>query len=172
MLAWAVPFSVLPSALWRLAALAGISGAGHPVTRAIRPDAGYVVALSVGSVLAAFLTLGLVQTWGATWPSWIPKLGRRPVRAWVVLSPASVGSILATVAAAYALINLVPPSTRSGRGMPLEGSELALVDLVYSPLLLAGAMLGVVTLDHLWRRRREKRPAASGAAADRQTPRA
>jgi hypothetical protein len=38
--------------------------------------------------------------------------------------------------------------------MPLEGQDLALVDLLYSPLLLAGPMLGVVTLDYVRRRRR------------------
>lgn len=155
-LAWGVPLSVLPSALWRLAALAGIYGQAHPVTGAIRPDAGYVVLLSVGSVLTAFLAVGLVRRWGTRWPSWVPGLADRPVPVWLAVGPAAVGAAFATIVAAYALINgalhLVPPLNPDRVGMPLEGADLAVVDLLYSPLLLSGPMLAVVTFDYYRRR--------------------
>ncbi|MFD9243397.1 hypothetical protein ACFV0D_15960, partial [Streptomyces sp. NPDC059556] len=78
--AHAVPLVTLPSGLWRLALVAGF-----PVTR----DAGwrsmglgesvYVVSLSVVSELLAFLTLGLVRSWGEVFPRWMPFLGGRRV---------------------------------------------------------------------------------------------
>ncbi|MEU8034172.1 hypothetical protein AB0C13_37220 [Streptomyces sp. NPDC049099] len=34
----------------------------------------YLIGLSLVSELLAFLTLGLVQSWGETWPRWIPYL--------------------------------------------------------------------------------------------------
>lgn len=157
-LAWAVPASVAPSAFWRLAALAGVYGQAHPVTRAIRPDGAYVICLSLGTLLASCLTIGLVRGWGVVWPSWVPLVGRRPVPVWVAVGPAALGAIFATLVALYALINsafhIVPPLNPDRAGMPLEGADLALVDLLYRPLLLTGPMMAVVTVDYYRRRTR------------------
>lgn len=72
--AHAVPLVTLPSGLWRLALVAGL-----PVTQDAElgsmnfGESVYVVSLSVVSELLAFLTLGLVRSWGEVFPGGCPS---------------------------------------------------------------------------------------------------
>ena len=99
--AFAVPFTVLPSSLWRIAACTfhapitrgaidyGNAPSGLPGV----PLALYVILLSIASELLAFTAIGLVATWGEvfragfrscadgqcrnSWPPSRPRLARR-----------------------------------------------------------------------------------------------
>jgi hypothetical protein len=72
--AYAVPLCVLPSALWRLWALArGLPAGCRPATQPWEPY--YITGLSVVSLGAALLTIGLVRPWGELIPRWIPLVG-------------------------------------------------------------------------------------------------
>ncbi|MDP9444824.1 MAG: hypothetical protein M3P83_10980 [Actinomycetota bacterium] len=94
--AYAAVLSVLPSALWRT-----LLGLGLPLgwsaerLRTLHiPGWGtaYVVLLSVLTVGAALLTLGLVQPWGERVPRWVPVLGGRPVPPGPVVAVALAGA--------------------------------------------------------------------------------
>lgn len=68
--AHAVPLVTLPSGLWRLALVAGLPVTQDADLGAMSPgESVYVVSLSVVSELLAFLTLGLVRSWGEVFPA-------------------------------------------------------------------------------------------------------
>ena len=86
--AYAIPFTVLPSSLWRIAAYTFHLPIADGPTRAPSGLPGlplelYVVLLSFASEVAAFTGVGLVARWGEVVPGWVPALrGRRvPMRA-------------------------------------------------------------------------------------------
>ncbi|MDI2127191.1 hypothetical protein [Yinghuangia seranimata] len=151
-LAYAVPLVVLPSSVWRLPAVfdSGIS-AGERL---------YIPTLSVVSELLAFTAVGLVARWGEVFPTWIPGLhGRRvPVRLAVV--PAALAATVLT-----AMFTLVTPittvlgTTIRGDDLPADapGQGASLGSLwfyaCYTPLMLWGPLLAVLTVAY-WRRRR------------------
>ncbi|MFI8963378.1 hypothetical protein ACIGO8_14840 [Streptomyces sp. NPDC053493] len=158
--AHAVPLVVLPSGLWRLALVAGL-----PVTR----DAGaaslglgqsvYVVSLTVVSELLAFLTLGLVRSWGEVFPRRLPFLGGRPVN-----PAAATGAALAGAAGLCALAGWFAYASYAGLGpgVPASPAQDALLLACYLPLLAWPPLLAAVAL--AYRRRRQYgagRPVAS-----------
>ncbi len=82
--AYAIPFTVLPSSLWRIAAytfhLPIADGPTHAPTGL--PGLSlelYVVLLSFVSEAVAFTGVGLVATWGEVVPGWVPVLRGRSV---------------------------------------------------------------------------------------------
>ncbi|MFG2003604.1 hypothetical protein ACGFNU_31025 [Spirillospora sp. NPDC048911] len=81
--ALAVPLTVLPSSVWRIAIGTfhlpiGEGDQGDGDLPSWLPGEVYVVLLSLVSELLAFTAVGLVATWGETFPRWIPGLrGRR-----------------------------------------------------------------------------------------------
>ncbi|MBO8194982.1 hypothetical protein ITI46_25490 [Streptomyces oryzae] len=150
--ACAVPLAVLPSSLWRLPAAfdRGI-GAG---------ERAYVVFLSVLSEVLAFTAYGLIARWGEVFPGWIPLLrGRRvPVKAAVV--PAATGAALLT----FLFTLLAPVAEAMGttvRGDDLPGDSPTEVGgwatasfyVCYTPLILWGPLLAVLTVAYVKRRR-------------------
>ena len=167
--AYATPLCVLPSALWRI---------WHVF---VEPDPdclvgpawerAYVASLSVGSVTAAALTVGLVRPWGEVVPGRVPWVGGRPVTVRAATGAAAAGAALIFTVYAYAVLNGVV-HWREGRRVPgcpppdqTDGAWLAY--LCYGPLLLWGPLLVVVTIAYYRRRSRasqsRRRSALTGA---------
>jgi hypothetical protein len=159
--AYATPLCVLPSALWRLHAVlvpneACFSGS------AFEPY--YLVLLSVGSVAAAALTVGLVRPWGERVPSWVPLVGGRPVPVELATAAAATGAAAIGLVYAYAVLNPVfewrtPPPADPACPPPDQAPGAWIAYAAYAPLLLWGPLLVVVTVAYY---RRRTRPAAVG----------
>ena len=167
--ALAIPFTVLPSSLWRIA----VCTFHAPIVRGDFADTPsglpgvplglYVVLLSIVSELLAFTAVGLVSRWGEVFPRWIPGLRGRVVPRLVAVVPAALGATVLTL-----LWTWVAISFSLGRridGGPLTGNPVlsfhdwqGLVAVVaYAPLLLWGPLLGGVTVSY-WRRRHRCAP--------------
>ena len=153
--AYAVPLCVLPSALWRLWALAdGLPPGCRQATQAWEPY--YITGLSVVSFGATLLTIGLVRPWGEVIPRWIPLAGGRTVPVRAAVTAASLGATLIFGVYAYALLNpifhfRVAPDT-PGCPSPLEGPGAWVAVASYAPLLAWGPLLVVVTVAYYRRR--------------------
>jgi hypothetical protein len=153
--AYAVPLCVLPSALWRLWALAdGLPRGCRQAGPAWEPY--YVTGLSVVSLSAALLTIGLVRPWGEVLPHWIPLVGGRTVPVRAAVTAASLGTIFIFGVYAYALLNpifrfRVAPDI-PGCPSPLEGPGAWVAVASYAPLLAWGPLLAVVTVAYYRRR--------------------
>lgn len=164
--AFAIPFTVLPSSLWRIA----VCTFHAPITRGAADYANapsglpgvplglYVIVLSVVSELLAFTAVGLVATWGEVFPRWIPVLRDRAVPVLAATVPAALGATALTVLWTWAAVNF--SLGRGIDGAPLTGSTpFSLEDwqglvavVAYTPLLLWGPLLGAVTISY-WKRR-------------------
>jgi hypothetical protein len=95
--AWAVPVTVLPSAIWRVVDhIGGILHGGHACAAPGDPqwEKIYVPSLSVVSLGLALLTLGLVRPWGEVFPRWIPGIGGRRVPVPFAVGIATTGALL------------------------------------------------------------------------------
>lgn len=157
--AYAVPLCALPSGLWRIALVAGWPDwyAGHVW---LPGERSYVLSLSLVAECLALLTLGLVRPWGERLPAWVPFAGGRvvPVRAVVVL--ASIGAFLVSALAAYVTLNylfeLVPPLNDTGEAFPTSGPGAWALWACYTPILVWGPLLAVVTRAYHLRRTRDR----------------
>ncbi|GAA3248223.1 hypothetical protein ACFO1B_39260 [Dactylosporangium siamense] len=151
--AYAVPFVVLPSSLWRLPA-AFLHGGGLGVEV-------YVVCLSIVAELVAFTAVGLVASWGERFPSWIPWLRGRTVPALVAVVPATVAAVFLTVLWIVAFIAVFRGVTAGGAPVPSDFPtqqgvwSATIFYICYLPLLLWGPLLAVVT--YAYHRRRRQR---------------
>jgi hypothetical protein len=173
--AYAVPLCVLPSALWRLWALAEGPPPGCPqAMRAWEPY--YIAGLSVVSFGAALLTIGLVRPWGEVVPRRVPLVGGRTVPVRAAVTAAGVGATLLFGVYAYALLNPVfdfrAAPDLPGCPSPLDGPGAWVAAASYAPLLAWGPLLVVVTV--AYHRRRTHTTAArpsSGRAPGARRPR-
>ncbi|MFE2555531.1 hypothetical protein ACFXGT_05760 [Streptomyces sp. NPDC059352] len=149
--AHAVPLVTLPSGLWRLALVAGL-----PVTQDAElgsmnfGESAYVVSLSVVSELLAFLTLGLVRSWGEIFPRWMPFLGGRPVN-----PAAATGAAFAGVAGLCAIAGwgVYASYADLGPGIPASPAQEALLVACYAPLLAWPVLVAAVAVSYHRRRR-------------------
>ena len=156
--AYAVPVCVLPSAAWRLHAVlwgnqACFNGGGEKA---------YVVSLSVVSLAAACLTIGLVSRWGEVLPDWLPRVGGRTVNGAVVTVAAGLGVALIFTVYAYAVLNPIfgwrqPPPYHPACPPPDQTSGAWAAYAAYAPLLLWGPLLLIVTVSYHRRRTRGDR---------------
>jgi hypothetical protein len=77
--AWVTVLTVLPSSVWRTAVGLGIPLGWTDEHLRLEHIPGYgtayVIGLSVASIAAASLTLGLVYPWGDRVPTWVPAVG-------------------------------------------------------------------------------------------------
>jgi hypothetical protein len=144
--------TTLPSSLWRLPMAWGWGmGFGPSFQKTMHlPGWGslYIVALCVLSEVFAFLTLGLVQSWGEVWPHWMPRVhGRRvPIKAAAI--PALIGAALVMCYSAGLIHNmLVNPDPESPHGV-----SALILNLSYAPIILWGPLLVAVAV-HYCRRR-------------------
>ncbi|MEV0403486.1 hypothetical protein [Actinoallomurus sp. NPDC050550] len=166
--AYTIPFTVLPSSLWRVAAVTfhapiarGEQGSGE--LPSWLPMELYVVVLSIFSELLAFTAVGLISAWGEVFPRWVPGLRGRNVPVLAAVIPAAIGAGVLTFmwTSAMAAVSL----GRDVRGRPLPPDfPLSLHDwkgvlavAAYAPLLLWGPLLAAVTVAY-WKRRRRTRP--------------
>jgi hypothetical protein len=153
--AYAVPLCVLPSALWRLWALAdGLPRGCRQAGPAWEPY--YITGLSVVSFGAALLTIGLVRPWGEVLPRWIPLVGGRTVPVRAAVTAASLGTIFIFGVYACALLNpivrfRVAPDI-PGCPSPLDGPGAWVAVASYAPLLAWGPLPAVVTVAYYRRR--------------------
>ncbi|OLT30755.1 hypothetical protein BJF79_38240 [Actinomadura sp. CNU-125] len=155
--AYAVPFTVLPSSLWRLPlAFGGQLGFDDPVGAGERL---YVVFLSIFSELVAFTAVGLVAAWGERFPRWIPVLRGRTVPPPVAIVPAALGAAILTVLWTYSFVAGFSGLTLQGEPLSADfpsqrgGWEAAIFYACYLPLLLWGPLLAAVTYAYHRRRR-------------------
>jgi hypothetical protein len=121
--------------------------------------------LSVVSVTAAFLTVGLVRPWGEVVPARVPFVGGRQVPVRVATGVAAAGATLVFTVYTYAVLNGIF-HWREGRRVPgcpppdqTDGAWLAY--LCYAPLLLWGPLLVGVTVAY-YRRRTSPSPSSLG----------
>jgi hypothetical protein len=167
--AFAIPFTVLPSSLWRIA----VCTFHAPIVRGDFADTPsglpgvplglYVVLLSIASELLAFTAVGLVSRWGEVFPRWLPGLRGRVVPRLVAVIPAALGATVLTLLWTWAAISF--SLGRRIDGGPLTSDAVlsfhdwqGLVAVVaYAPLLLWGPLLGGVTVSY-WRRRHRCAP--------------
>lgn len=151
--AHAIPFTVLPSGLWRIALGLGVpmgfaegsmlADFPHPI------GTPYVFALSLLLELLALLALGLVRPWGEVFPRWLPMVGGRAVPVSFAVTAASLG------AAAVTLIGVIGASGWAGALAAPEspdGFAAAVMTLAYAPFLAWGPLLAILTV-HYYRRR-------------------
>lgn len=157
--ACAVPLVVLPSSVWRIPA-----AFGHGITFGERM---YVVLLSVASELLAFAAIGLVARWGEVFPRWVPYLGGRRVPTTAAVVPAALGAAAVTfVFTALTVVSEIRGTTIRGDELPSDfpglagGWEGAWFHLCYTPLLLWGPLLAVLTVGYHRRRSGAARRAA------------
>lgn len=145
-LAHLIPFMVLPSSLWRLAAACGLSlgmltNTGEPDT--IRGwSAVYIATISLLAEAVALTAFGLVRPLGEEVPRWLPFLGGRTVRPKAVIVAATAGAV------ALILIWTVGfwEVWTTGRPGPMASSFWAAVfTICYAPLNLWGPALLALT---------------------------
>ena len=163
----AVPLTVLPSSLWRIAVCTFHAPIARGDIVSAQTSSGvpgvpltlYVILLSVVSELLAFAAVGLVSTWGEVFPRWIPVLRGRRVPPLFAVIPAALGATVLTLLWTWAAVGLSLGKGVDGRPLtqsaPLgfdDWQGLAAV-AAYAPLLLWGPLLGAVTIGY-WRRRR------------------
>ncbi|MEO3816071.1 hypothetical protein [Plantactinospora sp. B24E8] len=165
--AYVIPFTVLPSAVWRVAVIifdvpldGGQANAGQGDVPSWLPMEVYVVVLSLFSELLAFTAIGLIARWGEMFPRWIPGLRGRRVPALAAVVPAALGAATLTVLWTGSILAVAAGRTVQGEKLP-AGHLLTTYDwhfaaliTSYAPLLLWGPLLGVVTVAYWQRRRR------------------
>ncbi|MGW1295220.1 hypothetical protein [Streptomyces sp. NPDC002533] len=165
----AVPWCVLPSGLWRVAAIIGMAFGWLEGGTSVAEEA-YMLALTVVSELLALLTLGLVRPWGEILPRRLPLVGGRRVPVAAAVVPAALGALAVTAVCLYFLLNtfvfhyqpepLIGTGDKDPSGAMSTGWVLA---LSYGPLLAWGPLLGAVTYAY-YRRRRRTPMSSSGTA--------
>ncbi|HEY3981378.1 MAG TPA: hypothetical protein VGM79_29265 [Streptosporangiaceae bacterium] len=166
MAALTIPFTVLPSSVWRIAVctvhapiarsdlLTSTTASGLPGI----PLAAYVVGLSVASELLAFTAVGLVSTWGEVFPRWLPGLRGRRVPALAVAVLAGLGAVVLTLLWTWTAVSMSLGLRIDGRPQAADaplgfGDWQGLVAVAaYAPLVLWGPLLGAVTVSY-WKRR-------------------
>ena len=165
--AYAVPLTVLPSSVWRIAActfrapivrgdvVSDVTSSGVPGV----PLWLYVILLSIASELLAFTAVGLVSTWGEVFPRWIPGLRGRRVPALAAVVPAALGAAVLTLLWTWTAVSMslglrIDGQPQAATAPVSFGDWKGLVAVAaYAPLLLWGPLLGAVTISY-WRRRR------------------
>jgi hypothetical protein len=167
----AVPLCVLPSALWRLTVVADAwtQGEGPCHTIASPGEGAYVAGLSVVSMAAACLTLGLVRPWGEVFPRWLPFVGGTPVPVRPVTIVSIAGATIIALLIAYATVVSITAPDWTVEPMPPGCSKPGWeVGVYYLPLIAWPPLLYLVTYQYY--RRRTARDAATPGMPDREAP--
>ena len=148
--AWAVPATVLPSAVWRIVDWAHGLAYGHPCAAPGAPlwEKVYVPSLSVVSLGLALLTLGLVRPWGERVPRRVPLLGGRRVPPLAAVVPAATGAVAVGLVWGYAFRDF----PRLGDFHFAHDGWRVLMVASYLPLLLWAPLLAAVTVAYYRRR--------------------
>ncbi len=164
--AWATPGCVIPSGIWRT-----LVGIGVPLgwtDEQLRLEripgfgTGYVIVLTLVTVSAAALTLGLVYPWGDRVPAWVPGAGGRRIPTWLPVSLATAGAATVAVLVALSVIHWSDVSGFADR--PRSGWALLMLGC-YLPAGLWPGLLLTVTWSYLRRRTRTGSVPVRDAAA-------
>lgn len=146
--------------MWRITLLLGFYDSPVIPAGADPGSPAYVVALSLISLALALMSVGLVSSWGVAVPSIIPAVGGRTLPVAAVALPGLVGGAFATSAALYAVLNrlfhFVAPLNPAQLGPTLTGVDKWIMEICRMPLLFSGALLLLVTMDYVRRRRRQQ----------------
>jgi len=168
MAAYAIPFTVLPSSIWRIVTftfhvpLVNDPPPGADVNGTLPnwfPLELYVVVLSVFSELLAFLAIGLIARWGEVFPRWTPGLRGRRVPVLVAVVPAALGATVLTALWTWATVTTFFRRTIQGDSLPADnpfaeyGWQYAVAAAAYVPLIAWGPLLAAVTFAYYRRRR-------------------
>ncbi|MEW2356998.1 hypothetical protein [Spirillospora sp. NPDC029432] len=153
----AVPLTVLPSGLWRLALGFGVpmGFTGEMADLYHGPDpvlTPYVILLSLLAEGAALLTLGLVRPWGEVFPRWMPFIGGRTVPTLAAVSVAALGAV-AVMAISMPLAGSWDDPESFGHPEAPQGIARWIMLLCYLPALAWGPLLAIVTIAYYLRRR-------------------
>lgn len=158
--AYFVPLCILPSAVWR--AYPVLTGTFNPAcSNGTAWEPYYIVSLSVVTVAAGLMTIGLVERWGEVFPGWMPLLGGRAVRPLPVVVVALIGAAIVTATLSYSVLNDIfewrDQSGAPGCPHPFDGEGGSAVAAGYAPLLLWPPLLITVTISYYRRRRGQAR---------------
>jgi hypothetical protein len=150
----AVPLCVLPSAVWRIGHVVHVAVTDSPCHTGGAGELVYVAGLSVVSMAAALLALGLVRPWGEVVPRRLPVAGGKPVPVRGATIAASAGATVVALITGYAVLNQIfgfvtEPLEHVPAGCGPPGTAVA---LLYAPLV-AWAPLVYVLAFHYRRRR-------------------
>jgi hypothetical protein len=162
--AYAIPFTVLPSSLWRILAYTFHAPIADGPTHAPSGLPGvslelYVVVLSLVSEVTAFSGVGLIARWGEVVPSWIPVLGGRTVPARAAVVAAALGAAALTLLWTWVAVQFALGREINGRASPsyiplnFHDWRGVLAVAAYAPLVLWGPFLAAVTVAYHKRRR-------------------
>lgn len=125
----------------------------------------YVIWLSIASIAAASLTLGLIYRWGEQIPSGVPVVGSRRFPIWLVAGLAVAGAAIVTV---LVWLSITHWSRVSGFADRPTSGWAVLMAACYAPAALWPPLLIAVTLAYVRRRRtrdRHQNPNHGSAAA-------
>ncbi|NKZ08072.1 hypothetical protein [Actinomadura latina] len=160
--AHAVPFTVLPSGLWRIALGLGVpmgfaEGSAladfpHPI------GTPYVFALSTVAELFALLAFGLVRPWGEVFPHWFPLVGGRRVPVPFAVGAASLGAVAVTLIGLTGASGWTDAMADSDSPRGFAGTVMT---LAYAPFLAWGPLLAILTVHYCRRRTVRGVPAAA-----------
>lgn len=147
-------WSVLPSAVWRVAVGVGIplgwSDEHLELERIPGFGTVYVIVLSVLSIAAAWLTFGLVRPWGERIPVAVPVLGGRRLPVLLVAGIAVAGVVAVAVVVVLSIVNWSQVSGFADR--PTSGWAVLML-LCYLPAVAWAPLLLAVTVGYVRRRR-------------------
>lgn len=168
--AWSVPFAVVPSGIWRILTVLFEYPGGEGGIPGWLGVWLYVILLSLLAELAAFATMGMIASWGEVFPRWVPRLNGRRVPPPAAAVPAALAALVLTVLWTTGAATDLAGVTLQGEPLPDSyparqgGWQAAVFYLTYTPLLLWGPLLAMVTVAY-WRRRRPARAAPGHTSA-------
>lgn len=152
-----IPVLVLPSSLWRVLLVFGLSaGITDHGLAGLNPDGWggvYLLSLSIVSEGVALMSFGLVRGWGEVFPRWIPLVGGTVVPIRFAVTVASVGAVILAVLWTPLLTWWTLPHP----DMTDTGSLV--IGLLYLPMVFWPPLLAALTVSY---RRRRLVDAASG----------
>ena len=155
-----VPWTTVPSGLWRIAlgfgVPVGFTGDLAELYRAPGWITPYVIVLTLVTEALALLTLGLVKPWGEVLPRWIPVLGGRPIPVMAAAIPAGLGSVAVTWITVSSAFLWSTPVNNGDPDAP-QGFAALVMAACYAPLLAWGPLLAVATVAYAVRRRNPRR---------------
>ncbi|MEU6983841.1 hypothetical protein ABZ946_10460 [Streptomyces sp. NPDC046324] len=160
--AHAVPLIVLPSGIWRIALTLGL-----PVARVDDPGLAqntFQIALTVVAELLAFLTLGLVRSWGEVLPRRLPFVGGRRVPPGAATAAALGGAFGLLALTGWYTYVAVAGIGADAAGTHTEGPvQEALFLACYLPLAAWGPLLAAVAVAYRRRRATARSTAATSS---------
>jgi hypothetical protein len=153
-----IPLVLLPSGIWRILLGCGVSMGFDRATLEEQGFPGHgtvmVVCLTLLTEALALLSLGLVRPWGEAVPNWVPRLRGRRIPRGPVVVVAATGGLLLTAIWAFALRGVFTGGLEEVHGRGWH----ALVVACYTPAILWGPLLLLVTFLYYVRRSRATSP--------------